>query len=94
MSDDRFIINPEHRDIGPLDDRTRRTLRPAMVAFGVAALAVLAGALLGALAPEAFAAVGGWVTVVVVVVVAVVVGSLAIVRRMNAGASRPGGPAR
>lgn len=88
MSGD-FIVNQEHRDIGPLDERAKSTLRPVLVAFVVTLVLAGAGVLLSILAPDVFAAVGGWVTVVVLVFLTVVATSVTMLRRMQRLAAAP-----
>jgi hypothetical protein len=89
MSDDQFIVNPEHRNIGPLNEHEKHTMRPLLYTYGVGALVFLAGILLSNLAPELFSSLGGWVTTIVIVAVAVLAGSYTIVRRMNKRSSLP-----
>lgn len=89
MSDNQFIVNPEHRNIGPLNAHEKHTMRPALYTYGVGALVFLAGILLSSMAPDLFRSLGGWVTVVALVAVAVLVGSFSIIRRMNRRSAMP-----
>lgn len=91
MSDD-FMVNPEHRNIGPLNEHEKHTIRPALFTYGVGALVFLTGTILSSQAPGLFSALGGWVTVIVIAAVAVIAGSYTIVRRMNQRSSMPDEP--
>lgn len=64
-------------------------MRPAFVAFGVAAVVGFGGGALNGAAPDLFKSLGGWVTVVVILVVACLVGSFMSIRRMRIRSAMP-----
>lgn len=76
-------INPG--DIGPLDERTKRSLRPGAIAVGAGFVLILAGGLTAFVAPGLFAAVGGWITLAVLCLVLAVTATVLGTRRMREG---------
>ncbi|MFE6969095.1 hypothetical protein [Isoptericola sp. NPDC057653] len=69
-----------------------QAMRPATYALGAVVVACVLAVVLSAAAPDAFAAIGGWVTFALVVVAACVWAGLAVVRRTrrNAAQDDPG----
>ncbi len=63
-------------------------MRPASWALGAAALICVLGVIANVSASNAFAAAGGWVTVVVILILVPVWAGLSIVRRTNRNAAR------
>lgn len=86
---DGLNVNPEHRNIGPLNEHEKHTMRPAVITYGVGALVFLAAVLLSNLAPELFSSLGGWVTTIIIVAIAALAGSYTMVQRMNRRSSMP-----
>lgn len=86
MSD---FVNPEHRNIGPLNEHEKHTIRPALYTYAAGALIFVAAIVLSNAAPGFFSAVGGWVTTIILVAVAVLVGSYTMISRMNRRSSLP-----
>ncbi|MEU4361369.1 hypothetical protein [Promicromonospora sp. NPDC023987] len=86
---DGFDVNPEHRNIGPLNEHEKHTVRPALITYCVGALVFLAAVLLSNLAPELFSSLGGWVTAIIIVAIAALVGTYTMVQRMNRRSSMP-----
>ncbi|MCP2267515.1 hypothetical protein ACFQHV_20790 [Promicromonospora thailandica] len=72
------------------DAQLNKAARPAMYAFGAAAVICVVGVLLNVLATDLFVAVGGWITVVGLLLVISVWAGLAMVRRTNRAAGRTG----
>lgn len=71
------------------DAAVNKAARPAMYAFGAAAVICVVGVLLNVAAPDLFVAFGGWVTVIGLLLVISVWAGLAMVRRTNKNAARP-----
>lgn len=67
-----------------------RAARPAMYAFVAAIVLCVVGVVLVGAAPDLFAALGGWVTVIVILFLIAVWAGLAIVRNTNRNAERTG----
>ncbi|GAA4697814.1 hypothetical protein APR04_005022 [Promicromonospora umidemergens] len=67
-----------------------RSARPAMYAFVAAIVLCVVGVVLVGTAPDLFAALGGWVTVIVILFLIAVLAGLAIVRSTNRNADRTG----
>ncbi|WP_166845559.1 hypothetical protein [Isoptericola sp. BMS4] len=65
-----------------------QAMRPASWALAAAVVICVLGVVANVAAPSAFAAVGGWVTVVVIVLVISVWAGLSMVRRTNQNVAR------
>ncbi|MCK0118056.1 hypothetical protein BCE75_102440 [Isoptericola sp. CG 20/1183] len=70
------------------DARAGQAMRPASYALGAAVVICVLGVVANVAAPSAFAAVGGWVTVVVVLLLVSVWAGLSMVRRTNQNVAR------
>ncbi|MBL0885437.1 hypothetical protein [Myceligenerans indicum] len=79
------MSDTDPRDIGPLDEGTKRILRPGAIAIGVGFALILAGGLSSFVAPALFAAVGGWITLTILCLVLAVGATLIASRRMKEG---------
>lgn len=83
-----FIVNDDQQEAGKAEAKTKRGMLPSVVIIYAAPVWCLAWLLLDLVAPQTFAALGGWVTVVVVLLVAGLVAVALTVRRFTAGAIR------
>jgi protein-S-isoprenylcysteine O-methyltransferase Ste14 len=70
------------------DAAVNKAARPAMYAFGAAAVICVLGVFLNVAVPDLFVAFGGWLTVIGLLFVISVWAGLSMVRRTNKNAAR------